>query len=133
MRAKMAMAIVAWVGLSNLATAQDWTPVAENQKGTKFFVSDGSVRMVNAYRRAWVMMDFEKSETEMRSAKMLWEVDCAEERKRSLTVSAYSGQMGTGDNLYAQNQPSDWEYLVPGTSGSDVLEMICKAPARNKK
>jgi|688.fasta_scaffold595812_2 hypothetical protein len=133
MRLKVAVAIVAWVGLSNLATAQEWTPVTQNQMGTMFFVSDDSVRIVNAYRRAWIMMDYKESETRARSVKMLWEVDCAEERKRTLTAAAYSGQRGAGDNVYSQDQPSDWEYPVTETAGYTVLQMICKAPVRSEK
>jgi hypothetical protein len=133
MRAKMGMAIVASVGLSNLATAQDWSLVTDNDEGTIFLVMDGSVRIVNSYRRAWVMLDYNKNETAMRSAKMLWEVDCAGERNRVIAYYAYSGQMGAGESVGSSDQSGEWRYLAPGTSGDTVAKRICNAPVRSEK
>jgi hypothetical protein len=55
-----------------------------------------------------------------------WEYDCEGKRLRPLEFREYSGEMGTGENVYSQASPASlWMEINPGSVGEASWIMAC--------
>jgi hypothetical protein len=79
--------------------------------------------------RMWFLFDFkfpQKSSTQQfKSIRVLDEYDCAEERKRTLSLSMFSKGMGDGPPFSNSDKATDWSYIAPATTGHTILRMLC--------
>jgi hypothetical protein len=64
-----------------------------------------------------------------RSTKVIAEYDCKEGRIRVLQEEYFSGQMGAGERLGGNSEPSNWFSAVPGTRGATLLKFVCSRSA----
>ena len=88
--------------------------------GTAYHVDAESVtKKDNAYR-ASVIHDYAKSEPGgVRSRRVLYEIDCTNERLRSLSATEYSEPMAQGKTVSSWERESEWLYVAPRT-GSNI-------------
>lgn len=87
-------------------------------------------------RRAWVVInmrtDAKVSSGNRRSMRMLWHIDCAEQRFRRLSFSAHRGAMGNGRVIASDDRETDWEYAPPGTGTEATIKFACSVEADAK-
>jgi hypothetical protein len=80
-------------------------------------------------RRAWVLInmktDAKVSSGNRRSVRMLWSIDCAEQRFRRLTFSAHRGAMGNGRVTASDNRETNWEYAPPDSGAEATIKFAC--------
>ena len=80
-------------------------------------------------RRAWVLInmktDAKVSSGNHRSVRMLWSIDCAEQRFRRLTLSAHRGAMGNGRVTAFDDRETNWEYAPPGSGAEATIKFAC--------
>ena len=70
-------------------------------------------------RRAPVVQDYAQPESGgVRSRQVLYEVDCAAERLRSVAVSEHDEPMAQGTRLGSVERTSDWIYVASRTGSS---------------
>ena len=116
----------AWTGhlvVSHADTNWHWV----GKSGSDFiFVAPKTIRKGQKTRRAWTMFALTAPRTEKKilSTRMLVEVDCAEERFRSLSSSNFSGSFGSGE-LLGSFAEEPWEYAAPGTVPLGLTQYIC--------
>lgn len=95
-----------------------WTKVAE-EGGTAFYIDPATVSASGNVRRASVVQDYAQPESGgVRSRRVLYEVDCAAERLRSVAVSEYAEPMAQGKALGSSERESDWFYVASRTGSS---------------
>jgi hypothetical protein len=84
-------------------------------------------------RRAWVVInmrtDAKVSSGNRRSMRMLWHIDCAEQRFRRLSFSAHRGAMGNGRVIASDDRETDWEYAPPDTGTEATIKFACSVEA----
>jgi len=95
------------------------------------YVDPATVRKTPDGRRAWTMYSFDKPQPNplggtYHSAKTLWEVDCADERRRMLQFTWHSGQMAAGQVVASGDSPTKWSFVSPGSIAEVELQAICK-------
>jgi len=54
------------------------------------------------------------------------EFDCKQERSRVVYLSFHSGQMGSGDVIYAADPKDTWAPVSPGSVNEGAWKIACK-------
>ena len=82
--------------------------------------------------RVYQMTDFTTGQwvderTVVGSIRMLIEYDCSQPRARTLTLEAYSEQMGEGRLVANEQRPdADWEGVTPSGIGENTRKLVCR-------
>ena len=80
-----------------------------------------SVASVPALAAQWV-----DERTVVGSIRSLVEYDCSQPRARTLSLEAYSEQMGEGRLVASEQKPdADWSGVAPGGIGENTRKLIC--------
>ena len=98
----------------------EWTPVSSGNDGVTY-VDFSTIKKSGNYLRSWGLIDFKGNF----SLIYLTEYDCSEERSRDLSLTSYSGPMGTGIPKISNITPN-WVYHRPNSSGFIVLKSVCR-------
>lgn len=113
------------VAVSGGAWAQ-WVKVSETDSGTVIYVDPSTIRKNGNLRRYWGLHDLARADKDGDlSLRGLVEVDCKEERRRSLQEDWFRGPMGSGERSGGSNRLGEWTYVAPGTSGETVMKFVC--------
>jgi hypothetical protein len=77
----------------------------------------------------WELYDYKVTQTvsgnSFLSIKAQNEYDCAEERIRTLAMSEFSGNMGTGTVIYTSSDVGKWAPVQPASLGQTMWEGAC--------
>lgn len=88
-------------------------------------------------RRAWVLInmktDAKVSSGNRRSVRMLWSIDCDEQRFRRLTFTAHRGAMGDGRVTAFDDRETNWEYAPPGTGAEATIKFACSVETDSRE
>lgn len=125
--------MVVLAAVSGGAWAQQWVRVGEDQSGNVHYIDFSTIRKTGHMRRFWQLIDLVKPEkfgdrSEKfgdRSYLALRELDCKEERARTLQGDFFRGQMAGGERSSGFNSPSEWFYVAPGTAGETQMKFVC--------
>jgi hypothetical protein len=97
----------------------EWAKVTETGD-TVFYVDRASIDPKGDLRRVAVIQDYAKQEPGgVRSRRVSYEIDCAAERLRSLSVTEHSEPMAGGKSVNSWERESEWLYVAPRT-GSNI-------------
>ena len=116
--------------LISTSAMAEWTVVVVAEDGSFTGYADlSSIRKTANGVRMWSLYDDktpkESSLGKVLSTKNLKEYDCNNERGRTLSLSVFSGNMGTGNVVFNIDITDEWEYIAPGSSGMFVYEAAC--------
>ena len=114
------MRVVVATLLVFLATSVAADPVKVTQAGdTAYYVDRASVSSNGDLFRVPVIHDYAKPEPgEVRSRRVLYDVECARERLRSVSGMEYAEPMARGKHLNSWQRESEWLYVAPQTGSS---------------
>jgi hypothetical protein len=105
--------------LSATSVLADSVKVAETSD-TAYYLDPASISARNGFRRVSVIHDYSKQEPAgARSRSVLYEIDCVEERLRSIAVTEYSEPMARGPSVNSWQRESEWLYVAART-GSNI-------------
>ena len=76
------------------------------------------------YKRIWYRNENVLAPNGYHSTVGLNEVDCLEKRWRALQEAVYVGYNMIGRSE-SSDKPSPWEYIIPGSFGDAVLQILC--------
>ena len=62
------------------------------------------------------------------SMQMQKEFDCKESQSRTLSVKAYSGNMGKGEVVSNKSSPGEWSPVLPGSAQETEWKVACGNP-----
>ena len=97
----------------------EWVKVTETSD-TAFYVDPASIGDKGPFRQVSVLQDYAGQEPGgVRSRQVLYEIDCAGERLRSLAVSEHPEPMAQGGRVSSLERESVWLYVAPRT-GSNI-------------
>jgi len=122
------------LALSVMATAAQaqvqWVFVTENSRGDKFYADLSTKRRTGNVVRMWEVTDLAKPDVIKGKAsysdRAYTQNDCAERSRQILQIALFSGKMASGDLVASENQPSDKNFVAPGTVGETILNFACK-------
>lgn len=125
---KILMILVA-VLISSGASAE-WSRVT-GSGSVDTYIDLSTVRRDGDKVKLWTMRNYKtpqdpQEEDKHLSTKEQHELDCKEEQRRPLFLTAYSGEKGTGKVVYNINDSNNkWGAIAPGTVGRGLLEVGC--------
>ena len=102
--------------------------------GTTYYVDSASVSGKNNIRRVPVIHDYATPEGDgVRSRRVVYEIECAGERLRSVSINEYSTSMAQGTSMRSAERESDWLYVTPVTGSSlpprtplkSIVKFVC--------
>ena len=95
----------------------DWELVGNTQGDEAYYIDMTTLRIDDSLRRVWTLTNLKKkgSHGEM-SVRILREIDCKNERFRSLAMTGFTGAMSDGEMLHTyRGDNNPWDYIAPRT------------------
>lgn len=78
--------------------------------------------------RIWEVVDYlQPSASGMRSARVLWEIDCAQSLARTLIFVSYPNRMGMGEAISVDRTPGAWTRPPADSPLESVFIVTCGA------
>ncbi|MDC1311107.1 hypothetical protein N8Z26_01455 [Burkholderiales bacterium] len=107
-----------------LLACAEWTKIDEG----KIFYTYTDVKSLNAQPEgvyAWALYDFIDQQPEgYRSAKVLFQIDCKENRYKMLSVNTFAESMGEGESGMPKRS-DQWDQASSNSLGFHVVKYIC--------
>jgi hypothetical protein len=116
--------------LSSGPAYAEWVAIGEDaQEGVTLYVDLYTVRRNEDLVKMWYLLDYKTVQTVLQdsylSKKTQAQLDCAEERIRSLAATIFSGNIGTGKVVYTDSDEGKWAAVVPGSLGQIMWNLAC--------
>lgn len=109
-----------------LAWGQNWQFVTKNADGISFYVDPSTIKRNGHLVRFWELADFVSGDSSYGSIRSLSEIDCKENRTKSLDTTAFSGQMASGRILGRDDErTARWDPIPPGTAVEVMMRLVC--------
>jgi hypothetical protein len=109
----------------------EWVLVAKTDSGGRTsYVDRDTIKKIGANtRRAWIRDDLAEPIAGALSSRTLMEFDCAEEKRRNIQMTPFSGRGLTGEALgtgtSATGLDGSWEFVAPRTFDQRLLQHVC--------
>jgi len=108
------------------AAHAEWQLVHSDAAQTRFFVDKDNLRMMNGYRRAWILNDLGKSNGQgTASFRSVEEYDCEEGQARVMQIHAMSGPMATGNLVARRSGNGQWLKAEADTIDKHLMAAVC--------
>ena len=119
-----------------LVATSTWADLVKVSEATDtvYYLDSASISDKDKFRRVSVIQDYAKQETSgARSRRVLYEIDCTEERLRSIAGTEHSDSMAQGNSVNSWERASEWLYVAPRTGSSiasrtpyrPILKSVC--------
>ena len=113
--------LLCWCCLSSSPVRAEWK-LLELTDDAAYYVDE--VFQPGVVARVWGLVDYRQpNQLGSRSAKILWEIDCARSRVRTLLSSLHPNRMGMGEALRVDRSPGEWA-LPPEDSHEEALFIL---------
>lgn len=114
---------------SGLAYAE-WKPVYEiSELATTVSVDPDTIHRNGDLVELWVLYDSKITQSgrrgPLRSTKTHVEFECEAQRVRTIAVTDFSGNMGSGKAVYSNPDKQGWEPVQPGSVGHTLWKVAC--------
>ena len=92
-----------------------------------YYIDPASIQKEGNIRRALTLTDLKaRGKHGELSRRSLDEYDCNALRRRVVSLTEYSGQMGDGTVLVSDQVGGKWYHVQPGTAGEIKLKAVCR-------
>jgi TolA-binding protein len=107
------------------SVAAQWVQFMKSSTGT-VYINSASVHKEANQRMALVLVDMNEKDADGVLSKLgQSEIDCQELRMRIHDLRGFSGNMASGDVVYAFNGSSDWMLIPPNTVLWNNINLVC--------
>ena len=123
--------LIAVLLLSSGPAHAEWVEVGGKvEEGLTLYVELDTLSRSGDVVKMWELWDFKTSRTETKpphmSVKSQREFDCIKKRGQLLALTAFSGNMGSGEVVYSSSDFKDQEIPVePGSVAEIVWKLVC--------
>ena len=110
----------------------EWVEVGGNvEEGLTIYVELDTLSRSGDVVKIWELWDFKTTRTEPKPPHMSVtsqrEFDCTTKRGRLLALTAFSGNMGSGEVVYSHSDFQDQGFSVePGSVAESVWNVVCR-------
>ena len=110
------------------AASAEWTVADVNDEFIQY-VDTATIRRNGNLVKMWGLMDDKKVDVSggksYLSHRSQQEYDCKEERMRTLAITTFSGQMGSGTVIYSDSDTEKWTPVPPGSVAKTLWKIAC--------
>ena len=116
--------------LSSSPAYAEWVKVSDSDEaGKTVYVDPATIRRNSNLVTMWQFYDYKTVQTvggiRFLTAKEQWEFDCAEERRRVLALTEFSGNMGSGTVVYTNSEVGKWQPVAQSSIGQLLWKFAC--------
>jgi len=116
--------------LSSSPAYAEWIKVSDSDEaGMTVYVDPATIRRTRNLVKMWQFYDYKTVQTVagigFLTVKEQWEFDCAEERRRVLALTEFSGNMGSGTVVYTNSEVGKWQPVAPSSIGQLLWKFAC--------
>ena len=113
--------------LLSIAVHAEWRLIHTDADQSQFFIDPTNVSLIDGYQRAWVLNNLAKANPQgTRSFRSVEEFDCNAKSARVMQISAFAGEMASGDLLARRHGNGQWVKPETGTVDHMLLEAACQ-------
>ena len=121
--------LISLLVLSSGSVCAEWVALGESDSETTVYVDPDTIRRKGDLVKMWELYDFKPIRTvagnSYFSSKAQIENDCAEERRRTLAFTWFSGNMGSGKVVFSESHEGRWAPVAPDTIGLMLWTFAC--------
>jgi hypothetical protein len=103
-----------------------------DEEGKTVYVDPTTIRRNRNLVKMWQLYDYKTVQSVagigFLTAKEQWEFDCAAMRSRVLALEEFSGNMGSGTEVYTNSEVGKWILVMPDSIGEIVWNVACEKP-----
>ena len=78
------------------------------------------------FRKVWELQNYKTASPQgMLSMKIHKEYDCKGELSKMLSYTAYTGRMGTGEEIGTVTRPDGWQSVSKNPGGKGGFRLVC--------
>ena len=107
----------------------EWVAIGSTDDGTTAYADSDTIRRKDEIVKMWILFDFKTTQTVaghlILSMKGQEEYDCDGKRRRVLTFSEFSGNMGGGKEVNSTSGEGTWRPIVPEGVVQSLWEFAC--------
>ena len=128
----MKLLIATLLAVFSTGAMAEWTYLTSSEDKTlDVYIDKTTIRKRGNVAKMWELTDFKAPQKaaggSFLSSKSLKEYDCVEIRLRLLTLTSFSGNMGSGELIFNhQYDNRKWADIAPGSIGMDKWKAACK-------
>ena len=116
--------------LSSSPAYAEWVKVSDSDEaGKTVYVDPATIRRNSNLVTMWQFYDYKTVQTVagigFLTVKEQWEFDCAEERRRVLALTEFSGNMGSGTVVYTNSEVGKWQPVAQSSIGQLLWKFAC--------
>jgi len=101
----------------------EWVDIGAPEEGATTYIDSTRLKIDGQMRRAWVMMEEAGG-----IGVALFQVDCGDERLRTLQFTAYDEVVSPSAVVFTELEPGPWVFAQPNTAHESVLKFVCSLP-----
>jgi len=122
--------VITLLVLSSSPAYAEWVKVSDSDEaGMTVYVDPATIRRNRNLVKMWQFYDYKTVQTVagigFLTVKEQWEFDCAEERRRVLALTEFSGNMGSGTEVYTNSEVGKWQPVAPSSIGQLLWKFAC--------
>ena len=110
------------------SAAAEWVAVGRNETDT-LYADPATIRRAGNMVKMWILFDYKTprdvDNNRYRSTREQIEVDCNEERERTLAASYHAGNMAKGEVIHVSSGPDEWHPVAPGSAAEVMWKFAC--------
>ena len=117
------------LALSSGPAYAEWEPVNTNNSGETMYVDRGTILRTGDMVKMWALYDFTTIQSvwnvSFMSRESQREYDCIGKRTRRITLTYFSGNMGSGTVVYSDADEHKWEPVQPHSVSEILWKVAC--------
>jgi len=116
--------------LSSSPAYAEWVMVSDSdEEGKTVYVDPTTIRRNRNLVKMWQLYDYKTVQSVagigFLTAKEQWEFDCAAMRSRVLALEEFSGNMGSGTEVYTNSEVGKWQPVEPESAPQALWKLAC--------
>ena len=115
--------------LVSLNAHAEWRLIHTDPDQSQYFIEPNNTALAEGFKRVWVLNNLPKANASgTRSFRSIEEYDCNQGQARLMHITAYAGDMGTGEPLGRRSGSGAWVKPDAGSVDELIMSTTCKAP-----
>lgn len=107
-------------------SSQTWIQVSESNEAV-IYINPRSIKKWGNMARVWEVQDLKTRLPQgVISFRAYIEIDCLQERRRILELSAFNQNMAKGLPEVVIDSPDKWSFVSPNSPNRDVFDAVCE-------
>ena len=99
------------------------------EAGVTVYADPGTIRRTGNLAKMWQLSDYKTVQIVagigFLTAREQWEFDCAAMRSRMVALEEFSGNMGTGTEVYTNSEVGKWQPVEPKSVAQGLWKVAC--------